>query len=490
MKEKTPANDYLYFAELAIEIVPDSIGKDEVTIVFTASQEGSSLLDNYPWFKGEPGESVQTPRRWHYGLGKLAELDETKAGEILFSALSDAASRLAAANLQLPSAFYSRFSPEKTANMIAMAAAGASTPVDRMKSKPSSQKIILKKIGVVVPKTYETRFGEALTKYKIQARYTNGMRSLQVLPSNVVYSDTIIERAKEIAQINQLKITIFGKAELEAMGAGGILAVNRGSRREPAMAILEYSPKGAQKTLAMAGKGVTFDTGGISIKPSEKMHDMKYDMSGAAAVLHAIGAAAAMGVNTRIIAAIGLVENKPDGSAQNPGDVYRSLKGHTVEVQNTDAEGRLVLADLLTYLEKEYNPDLIVDMATLTGACVIALAYHYAGLFTPSDETAKTIEKAAKDSLEPVWRLPVDRIYREMLKSEIADFNNIGGRYGGASSAAAFLSAFLDHPEKWAHIDIAGTGMIDKNIGVYQANASGYGVRLLTRIAELMAGEK
>ena len=257
------------------------------------------------------------------------------------------------------------------------------------------------------------------------------------------------------------------------------------------MIVLEYNPRGNAKkkipTLALIGKGVTFDTGGISIKPSGDMHEMKYDMSGAAAVMHSVSAIAELKLPIRVVGVMGMVENMPGSMAFKPGDVYTSLKGLTIEVQNTDAEGRLVLGDLLYYAEKNYKPDLMINLATLTGACVVALGYFYAGLFTLKDNVRDFMLDASEKSIEPIWPLPIGERYKNMLKSDIADHNNIGGRGGGASSAASFLSLFVKKETNWAHLDIAGIGFIKSSFQLYPKVATGFGIRLLSEIANRMA---
>jgi len=213
------------------------------------------------------------------------------------------------------------------------------------------------------------------------------------------------------------------------------------------------------------------------------MHEMKYDMSGAAAVLHSIAAIAELKLPTHVVAAIGLAENMPDGAALKPGDVYTAYNNKTIEVQNTDAEGRLILGDLLSYVGENYKPALMVNLATLTGACLVALGRFYAGLFTENEDVKNTLLEASKESLEPVWPMPMGPLYKKMLKSNIADYNNIGERWGGASSAAGFLSVFVDKKIPWAHIDIAGIAYMTKGFGVYPTVATGYGVRLLVELA-------
>jgi len=204
--------------------------------------------------------------------------------------------------------------------------------------------------------------------------------------------------------------------------------------------------------------------------------------------LSAIAAIAEQKIPVHVVCALAMVENMPSGAAFKPGDVYTALNGQTVEVQNTDAEGRLILADALTYVQQHYKSEIVIDMATLTGACVVALGDFYAGLFTNNPGARALVEKAAAETLEPVWALPVGKRYRELLNSDIADLNNIGGRYGGASSAAEFLHAFIDEGQMWAHLDIAGVGMIKKPFNVYTASGSGFGVRLLAEVARQLVG--
>lgn len=487
--QTTNKTDYLSYPQFNVEVIVSQEAKKSphlIKFLLASKEEGKTLLETYPWFSAKASETVTAARTWYIGMGKSEDLDSLRLGEVLLKALRQAATNFEEIGVELPNAVFSQFGAKSVANLISTAIAGAVYPLDLMKTKPSQNEVKLKKVNIQVSRTYQDKFSTALEAYKKEVQPVLGMRQLQVLPGNIAYAETVERRARDIAKEFGLKITVMGQAELEKLGAGGILAVNQGSAREPRMIVLEYSPAGAKKTLGLIGKGVTFDTGGISIKPSSGMHEMKSDMSGSAAVLHAIAGIAAQKTKVRVIAAVGMVENMPDGKAQKPGDVYPSLKGHTVEVQNTDAEGRLVLADLLTYVEREHSPDLIVDIATLTGASVVALGHHYAGLFALNDESARYLEKASQNSHEPLWRLPVDRVYREMLKSEIADYNNIGERWGGASSAAAFLSAFLDHPEKWAHVDIAGIGILSKDLGVYPSQGSGFGVRLFCELARVL----
>jgi leucyl aminopeptidase len=245
---------------------------------------------------------------------------------------------------------------------------------------------------------------------------------------------------------------------------------------------LDYTPKSKPKaTIAIVGKGVTFDTGGISIKPAENMGDMKSDMSGAADVIGAVEIAARLKLPIRVLGFIPATDNKPSGSAQNPGDVLTTYSGITVEVDNTDAEGRLILADALTYAIEHYAPDVIIDLATLTGACVIALGYQAAGLFTNNDELAEKLSKAGFRSGEKVWRMPLWDDYDKQIKSEVADVKNTGGRGAGAITAAKFLEKFIGDHKAWAHLDIAGPSFPSMSPGGAKSS-SGFGVRLLAEV--------
>ncbi len=335
--------------------------------------------------------------------------------------------------------------------------------------------------------TKEEKFAQkAIERSNIVSRYLNGTRLVEHLPANHFTPEEFVLRSKEIAKENKLKLVVFDKKRLEKEGFGGILAVAQGSDKSPKMIILEYNPKDAitKNKFAIIGKGLTFDSGGISIKPSADMHEMKYDMCGAATAIHAIGAIAKLGIKIPVIAAIGVAENMPDASAIKPGDVYTAYNGTTVEVQNTDAEGRLVLGDVLSYVCKHYQPEYMVDLATLTGAIIIALGHEAAGVMCNSQEFIDLIQKASESSLDKIWQMPLWEEYGVDLKSDIADIRNItGGRTAGSLSAAQFLKKFVEPNVKWAHIDIAGTAWRSKSSGTQCSGATGYGIRLLVDLA-------
>ena len=268
------------------------------------------------------------------------------------------------------------------------------------------------------------------------------------------------------------------------MGMGALLGVGQGSRRDSAVVVMNWQGGGDEAPVALVGKGVCFDTGGISLKPAKGMEDMKWDMGGAAAVTGAMHALAGRKVKRNVVGIIGLVENMPDGNAQRPGDVVTSLSGQTIEVINTDAEGRLVLADVLSYVQDTFRPQAIVDLATLTGAIIVSLGKEYAGLFANDDRLARAVSDAGEKVDEKCWRMPMGQAYDDMLKSHIADMKNIGGPYGGSITAACFLQRFIQDNTPWVHLDIAGKAWSDKGKPTVPKGGTGFGVRLLNQLVD------
>jgi len=307
-------------------------------------------------------------------------------------------------------------------------------------------------------------------------------RDLMNEPPNVLYPESFAARIRELEQ-HGIEVEILGEAEMEKLGMGALLGVGQGSVRESQMAIMRWmGGKKSQKPVALVGKGVCFDTGGISLKPGAQMEDMRGDMGGAAAVTGTMLALARRKAKANVVGLVGLVENMPDGNAQRPGDIVTSASGQTIEIQNTDAEGRLVLADVLWYAQEHEKPQAIVDLATLTGAIVISLAHEHAGLFTPDDKLCEQLTEAGKATGETVWRLPLGDYYDNMLKSKFADMRNIGGRSGGSITAAQFLKRFVKDGMPWAHLDIAGVAWREGEKPATDVGwASGFGPRLLNR---------
>ncbi len=310
-------------------------------------------------------------------------------------------------------------------------------------------------------------------------------RDLVNEPANVLTPENFAKRIKDF-EADGLKVEILREKDLEKIGMGSLVAVGRGSRKESYVAIMRWSPKGkASKTpFCLVGKGVCFDTGGISLKPAAGMEEMTMDMGGAATAVGAIRALALRKAPVDVVGIVGLVENMPDGDAQRPGDIVTSLSGQTIEVINTDAEGRLVLCDLLTYVQDRFTPSAIIDLATLTGAIIIALGHDKAGIFSNDDALAGNLLAAAEAEGEGAWRLPLAKSYDKQLRSRLADMKNVGGRPAGSITAAQFLQRFVKPGQPWAHIDIAGVALTKEDGPFWPKGASGWGVTTLVRLAE------
>lgn len=312
----------------------------------------------------------------------------------------------------------------------------------------------------------------------------NYARDLVSEPANVLYPSSYAERVQALSSLG-LKVEVLGEAEMKKLGMDSLLGVGLGSDKESKLVIMQWDGgKSSTAPVAFVGKGVTFDTGGISIKPSENMEEMKWDMGGSAAVVGAMIALATRKAKVNAIGIIGLVENMPDGKAQRPGDVVKAMSGTTIEVINTDAEGRLVLADALWYCQDRFKPQFMIDLATLTGAMIIALGTDYAGVFSNNDELASRIEKASKAVGENTWRMPLPAQYEKQIDSKIADIRNIGGRAGGSITAALFLQRFVNNVP-WAHLDIAPTAWTnEQRIPTNPEGGTGYGVRTLNALVQ------
>ena len=315
-------------------------------------------------------------------------------------------------------------------------------------------------------------------------------RNLVNEPPNVLYPSEFAGRASELEKLG-VEVEVLDEKQLKKLGMRALLAVGQGSRRDSRVVIMRWNGAADEKAqpIAFVGKGVTFDTGGISIKPAAGMEDMKGDMAGAACVVGLMHALAARKARVNVIGAIGTVENMPDGNAQRPGDIVTSMSGQTIEIINTDAEGRLVLADVLWHVQTEYKPKFVLDLATLTGAILVALGQEYAGLYSNNDELAERLFKAGDTTGERVWRMPLAPAFDKMIDSRFADMKNTGGRFGGSITGAQFVQRFVgDTP--WAHIDIAGTGMASPVSDINRSWGSGWGVRLLDRLVSDFYEEK
>ena len=311
-------------------------------------------------------------------------------------------------------------------------------------------------------------------------------RDLVSEPANIIYPESFVASAVDLAALG-IEITVLGEPEMLALGMGALLGVSQGSVRPARLMAMRWNGTGNPdaRPVVLVGKGVTFDTGGISIKPAAGMEDMKWDMGGAGAVTGALHALAARKAKAHVIGVVGLVENMPDGNAQRPGDVVTSMNGQTIEVINTDAEGRLVLCDAIWWAQEQYNPEVVVDLATLTGAIIVSLGHEYGGLFANDEGLAAQLLAAGETSGDKLWRMPLSETYDGLINSDIADMKNVGPREGGSITAAQFIKRFVKPGVKWAHLDIAGMVWAAKAGPTFDKGATGYGVRLLDRfIAE------
>jgi leucyl aminopeptidase len=323
--------------------------------------------------------------------------------------------------------------------------------------------------------------------FRLLDRVADGVsftRDLVSEPANILYPETLADAARTLSEIG-VEVEVLGVPEMRRLGMGALLGVGQGSEREPRLVVMQWKG-GANRSeapLAFVGKGVTFDTGGISIKPAAGMEEMKWDMGGAGTVIGLMKALAGRKAKINVVGIAGLVENMPSGTAQRPGDVVKSMSGQTIEVINTDAEGRLVLADALWYCQDRFKPKFMIDLATLTGAIIIALGHENAGLFANSDELAERIAAAGRATGERCWRLPLSDAYDKALASEIADMKNVGDRAGGSITAAQFLQRFVNDVP-WAHVDIAGMAWSKKDSPTVPKGATAFGVQLLNHLVQ------
>ena len=410
------------------------------------------------------------------GLGKLEDLDAERLRVVAALVAKEAARRKATSLAWL---LPETEDDNAAAEGLVTGTILGSYRFDRFKGGGSddSRPPALESLTLLAPESVDVA---ALTA-RIGAEAQNRARDLQSTPANVATPSFLAARAEEIAaSSDDISVEVLGREEIAAKEMGGLIAVSQGSEEDPRLIVLHYAGGHATR-LGLVGKGVTFDTGGISLKPGAGMEEMKYDMSGAAAVLEAVAAIAEMGLGLDVVAVVPATENMPSGTAIKPGDVITQYDGTTVEVNNTDAEGRLILADALAYAI-ELGADLVVDLATLTGAVVVALGSTYAGVIANDDRLAREVESAGIATGELTWRLPLHPEYTKLMKGTVADLSNLASkREAGTATAGAFLAEFVGETP-WAHVDIAGTAW---NVGrAYTGkDASGYGVRLLLELA-------
>jgi len=410
------------------------------------------------------------------GVGSGSEIDYERAGGAVTA-------KLLTSGAQSASVDFTSLGGAPAAKAVARFAAGAAQRAWRIdtyrtklpeKSKPTLAMLILSG----VPEGAEA----AWQAYDAVTQGLALTRTLVAEPPNVLYPTSFVERVRADVAGLGLEISVLGEAEMAKLGMGALLGVSQGSVREGQLLVMQWRGKGAgDPDLALVGKGVTFDTGGISLKPGPGMEDMKWDMGGAGAVAGAMKALALRKAKANVIGLCGLVENMPDGNAQRPGDIVTSMSGQTIEILNTDAEGRLVLCDVLTWVQKNHRPKTIVDLATLTGAMIVALGNEHGGLFSNDDSLADQLLAAGRATGDLLWRFPLSDAYNKLLDSPIADMKNVGPRGAGSITAAQFLQRFIDKGVRWAHLDIAGMVWADKPGATWDKGATGFGVRLLDR---------
>lgn len=433
-------------------------------------------------FAGETGAVVesfqeidgQLKRVLLIGVGGGTDADMERAGGAIAARLLTSGARQLSVSFEAAG----RASAEAMARF-AFGADLRSWRIDKYRTKlPEKQKPTLERMELVTPLDCAAAWAR-LSEVAAGVRFT---RELVAEPANILYPESFVERCRALEPLG-VRMSVLNEQDMASLGMGALLGVAQGSARKPRILAMEWNGTGDDKAepLVLVGKGVTFDTGGISIKPAAGMEDMKWDMGGAAAVAGTMRALAGRKAKARVIGVCGLVENMPDGNAQRPGDVVTSMSGQTIEVINTDAEGRLVLCDAISWAQRTYRPRTLIDLATLTGAMIVALGHEHGGLFSNDDALADGLLTAGKGSGDSLWRFPLGDAYDKQIDSPIADMKNTGGRFAGSITAAQFIKRFVDEGVAWAHLDIAGMVWADKPGAVWDKGATGYGVRLLDR---------
>ncbi|HEV8582938.1 MAG TPA: leucyl aminopeptidase [Thermoanaerobaculia bacterium] len=452
-----------------------------------ASRRAAERLAARGGWRGKEEQVAQTEARPDgpvvslYGLGARGDFSFQKLARWLNRAAEDArqggARRVA---VVLPA---HQETAGRAAGRVLRALALSVYRYDRYQSERNGR---VEQLSAVPPAAAEAAYRAALPEVLAVAEAVAFARDLANSPANEATPTWMEERARELAEKRGLKLTVLDAGELAARGMGGLLAVGAGSAHAPRLVRLEWGSSGPQ--IALVGKGVTFDTGGISIKPAADMDEMKYDKSGACAVLAVARAVADLELPVRLSVFAPLVENMLSASSYRPSDIVRCYNGKTVEITNTDAEGRMILADALAWAAED-RPDALLELSTLTGACVVALGHQAAGLFTPDDGLAAELTTAAEEGGERLWRLPLYPEFLEEMKGTHADLRNAAGRWGGAGLAAAFLSQFVGDMKRWAHLDIAGVANVKPdNGGGASAGATGFGVASTVSWLRRLAG--
>jgi leucyl aminopeptidase len=420
------------------------------------------------------------------GLGDAKEIDEQSLqnmGGTLVEHLNKAGETSAA--ILVGALKGAELSAQQRAVEVAYGALLRSYRFDKYRTKEKAEdKPTLKKLSLLLDEPAKAK--RAFARWQAVAEGVFMTRQLVSEPANVIYPESLAREAKALESLG-VEVEVLGVREMTRLGMGALLGVGQGSAREPKLLVMQWHGAGkgrgkAKAPVAFVGKGVTFDTGGISIKPAAGMEDMKWDMGGAGVVIGLMKALAGRKAKVNVVGVAGLVENMPSGTAQRPGDIVTSMSGQTIEVLNTDAEGRLVLADALWYTQDRFKPRFMVNLATLTGAIIVALGHRYAGLFSNNDELAGRLIAAGEAVGEPLWRMPLHEEYDKDIDSEAADVKNIGAnRAAGSIAAAQFLQRFVNNVP-WAHLDIAGVTWAKKDKPTVPKGGTAFGVRLLDRL--------
>jgi len=437
--------------------------------------EVASLLGLAPRESGLAAGSVMV-----FGLGKREKFD---AGAAFAAGVAVGRKLASKARERVAVALPEAGEPDAIASALVEGLIVGTRGPDFRKAEPARHPFA--NLAIIVPEGALSTIDAAVARGEVVGRAVNLARDLANLPPAEKRPTSYAARARQEGEAAGLKVAVWDRAKIEAERFGGLLGVAAGSDEAPAFVVLEHRGGGDSPPLALVGKGVTFDSGGLSLKPSASMEDMKSDMTGSAVVLAAMTAVARLGVAANVVGYMAITENMINGQAMRLGDVLTMRNGKTVEILNTDAEGRLILADALAYAA-EQGPAGIVDLATLTGACLVALGNKVAGLFGNDDKLAARVQSASKATGERTWRLPLDDDYLDLLKSPVADLKNIGGKWGGAITAAKFLEQFVDG-KPWVHLDIAGPSWADAESSTRDAGGTGCFVRTLVGLAEASA---
>ncbi|WP_130803557.1 leucyl aminopeptidase [Acinetobacter ihumii] len=436
----------ILFANTHLESIANTYQIKTLASIFKQAHYKAGLNESLPLI----GNLAHISHLSLLGLGEITELKATKMAKLAQTIIKTTQTKFKQIHIDISAL------PAELHYLFALSLSQAAYAFDEFKSKKND--FVLDSIHLITPQHSLTE-----TQLKLIEALQSGQnlaRDLGNRPGNVCFPEYLADQAKALAAEfpDLLKVTVLDEQQMADLGMNAFLAVSKGSARPGRIVTLEYQAQLDQAPVVLVGKGVTFDTGGISIKPAQTMDEMKFDMCGAASVLGTIRTLCEARLPIHMVGAIAAAENMPSAQATRPGDIVTTMSGQTVEILNTDAEGRLVLCDTLTYIQR-FNPALVIDIATLTGACVVALGKVLSGLFSPDDELATELLQAGEQSLDRVWRMPVSDDYQELLDSPFADIANIGGPYGGAITAACFLQRFT-RDYRWAHLDVAGTAWL------------------------------